>query len=182
MAAVAVVELPLAEPDDCTVCADRLREGLANHRGVVGIEPLPGRDVVRVSYDPDLCSLDCLDEAAQGLRLDLAGAYAHQICRVEGMDCADCAQTIERAVSRMNGVTNVAVSFPAATMRVEFQPGVVEIDRIASKVDRLGYRVERPGLEPVESRLRGLLTRERATQVSAAFLASRAPDRLCDRI
>ena len=72
-----------------------------------------------------------------------------EICRVEGMDCADCAQTIERAVSRMNGVTNVAVSFPAATMRVEFQPGVVEIDRIASKVDGLGYRVERPGVDQV---------------------------------
>ena len=170
MAAAAVVEFPLAEPEDCVVCADRLREGLANHRGVVAVEPVPGRDAVRVSYDPDLCSLDCLDEAAQELRLDLKGTYAHQVCRVEGMDCADCAQTIERAVSRMNGVTNVAVSFPAATMRVEFQPGVVELDRIASKVDRLGYRVERPGVEHVRGRLSGRLTRERTTQVAAALL------------
>ncbi len=170
MAPAAVVELPLAEPDDCAACADRLREGLASHRGVVGVEPVPGRDAIRVSYDPDLCSLDCLDETAKELRLDLEGSYAHQVCRVDGMDCADCAQTIERAISRLQGVTYVAVSFPASTMRVEYQPGVVELDRIASRVGRLGYRVERPGVEVVRGRLSGWLTSERTTQLAAALL------------
>ena len=167
MAPAAVVELPLVEPDDCSVCADRLRDGLANHRGVVGVEAVPGRDAVRVSYDPDFCSLDCLDDAARGLRLDLEDAYAHQLCRVDGMDCADCAQTIERAVSRLGGVTNVAVSFPAQTMRVEYQPGVVDLDRIAALVGRLGYR-----MEGAEQR-RGpsaWLTRERTTLLAAALL------------
>ena len=137
-----IVELPLADADDCVACAERLRDGLVNHRGVVAVEPLPGRDAVSVSYDPDLCSLDCLGQAASGLRLDLASAYAHRICRVDGMDCADCAQTIERAVSRLDGVTHVAVSFPAATMRVEYRPSLVPAERIAGQVARLGYRVE----------------------------------------
>ncbi len=168
MTSAAVIELPLLEPDDCAVCADRLRLGLANHRGVVAVEPVVGRDAVRVSYDPDLCSLDCLDEAARELRLDLEGAYAHRICRVEGMDCADCAQTIERAVSRLGGVTHVAVSFPAETMRVEYQPGVVELDRIAGLVGRLGYRIEGTGEE--RTGLRAWPTRERTTLVAAALL------------
>ena len=168
MAAAAVVELPLVGPGDCAVCADRLRTGLANHRGVVGVEPVADRDAVRVRYDPDLCSLDCLDDAARGLRLDLESAYAHRICRVEGMDCADCAKTIQRAVSRLDGVTNVAVSFPAQTMRVEYQPGVVGLDRIAGLVGRLGYRMEGAGEEPAG--LRALFTRERSTLVAAALL------------
>ena len=58
MAPVAVVELPLETEADCAACADRLRVGLASHRGVVDIEPVAGRDLIRVSYDPDLCSLD----------------------------------------------------------------------------------------------------------------------------
>jgi len=164
----AVVELPLLEPDDCSACADRLRLGLVNHRGVVEVEPVAGRDAIRVTYDPDLCSLDCLDDAARELRLDLEGAYAHRICRVEGMDCADCAQTIERAVSRLSGVTNVAVSFPAATMRVEYQPGAVGFDRIGGLVGRLGYRIEGTGPEPTG--LRGWMTHERTTLLAAALL------------
>ena len=170
MAPAVAVDLPLERPEDCAACADRLREGLAHHRGVVGVEPLPGRDAVRVSYDPDLCSLDCLDETARELRLDLEHAYAHRLSRVEGMDCADCAQTIERAVSRMAGVTYVAVSFPAATMRVEYQPGVAELDRIARQVERLGYRIERPGGAPRGALLSRWLTRERTTLLAGALL------------
>ncbi len=171
MAAAAVVELPLADADDCIVCAERLRDGLANHRGVVAVEPLPGRGAVSVSYDPDLCSLDCLDEAATGLRVDLASAYAHRVCRVEGMDCADCAQTIERAVSRVDGVTHVAVSFPAATMRVEYRPSTVPPERIARQVARLGYRVV--GLGETQAGTAGRLSwpaRERTTVLAAMLL------------
>ena len=170
MAAAALVELPLLEPDDCAACADRLREGLANHRGVVSVEPVPGRDAVRVGYDPDLCSLDCLDETAKGLRLDLEHSYAHRLCQIEGMDCADCAQTIERAVARMDGVTHVAVSFPASSMRVEYRPGEVELDRIASQVGRLGYHVTRPDGKLRAPGFLGWLTRERTTLLSATLL------------
>ena len=169
MAPAAVVELPLTEPDDCVVCADRLRTGLANHRGVVGVEPVADRDAVRVSYDPDLCSLDCLDEAARGLRLDLESAYAHRSCRVEGMDCADCAQTIERAVSRLAGVTNVAVSFPTQTMRIEYQPAAIELERVAALVGRLGYDVVDAGAPGRRPRA-AWWARERTTLVSAALL------------
>ena len=168
MAPAAVVELPLAEPDDCVVCADRLRTGLANHRGVVGIEPVAGRDAVRVSYDPDLCSLECLDEAASELRLDLESSFAHRLRRVEGMDCADCAQTIERAVRRLDGVTHVAVSFPAQTMRVEYAPSSVEVERIDAVVGRLGYRVE--GATRPAQRI-AWPSRERTTIAASALLA-----------
>ncbi len=169
MAPAAVVQLPILEPADCVACAERLRDGLANHRGVVAVEAGPGRDAVTVSYDPDLCSLDCLDEAARELRLDLEGSYAHRISTVQGMDCADCAQTIERAVARVPGVTSVAVSFPAQTMRVEYRPSAVELERIRRVVERLGYGLE--GLRS-ESRLATLFDRERTTLVSAALLVA----------
>ena len=171
MAPAAVVELPLTDADDCGPCAERLRGGLANHRGVVAVEPLPGRDAVSVRYDPDLCSLDCLGEAAAGLRVDLEVAYAHRICQVEGMDCADCAQTIERAVSRLDGVTHVAVSFPAETLHVEYRPSVVSPERIAGQVGRLGYRVDGLGqIEAADARRLAWPARERTTALAAGLL------------
>jgi Cd2+/Zn2+-exporting ATPase len=169
MAPAATVELRLAEPGDCSICADRLREGLANHRGVVAVEAVRGRDSVSVSYDPDLCSLDCLDEAARDLRLDLESAYAHELWKVEGMDCADCAQTIERAVARVDGVTSVAVSFPAETMRIEYRPSRVDLGRIRRLVGRLGYRIV--GAEAVdEGAAPRWPSRELTTAVSTVFL------------
>ena len=172
MAPAATVELRLEEPGDCAVCADRLRDGLANHRGVVAVEAVPGREAVSVSYDPDLCSLDCLDDAARELRLDLESAYAHEIWKVEGMDCADCAQTIERAVSRLDGITNVAVSFPAETMRIEYRPSAVELGRVQRLVGRLGYRVAGGDDEAEEARGLRWPSREQTTLAASVLLVA----------
>ena len=144
MSPVQTVEVPLGFDDDCSACAERLAEGLNGHRGIETIEPAPTGTALVVRYDPDLCSLDCLSDAADELRVGLARRFEHQVLRVAGMDCYDCAQTIERAVCRMPGVTSASVNFPAARMRVEFEPAAVELDKVAGVVEQLGYHVSRP--------------------------------------
>ena len=94
-----------------------------------------------VRYDPDLCSLDCMRDAADAARVELTGGFEHEVVSVQGMDCYDCVQTIERAVGRMPGVTHTAVSLPAGTMRVEYRPEAVSLPSIESRVASLGYRV-----------------------------------------
>jgi Zn2+/Cd2+-exporting ATPase len=164
------VELSGAPADDCAACDRRVRDGLERHPGVIAVEPVPGRRAVAIGYDPELCSPDCLDEAARELRRDLTGAYRHRVSRLEGMDCADCARTIESAVSRLDGVTDASVSFPASTMRVEFRPEVIGFERIARLVGRLGYHVEgRTTPVGLRRRLGGALSR-RSTTATATLL------------
>jgi len=64
------------------------------------------------------------------------GAAAERY-RVEGMDCAACAQTVEKVVAALDGVRAARVSFGNATMTVE---GEVEPDRVSAAVARAGYR------------------------------------------
>ena len=64
------------------------------------------------------------------------GASAERY-RVEGMDCAACAQTVEKVVAALDGVRAARVSFGNATMTVE---GEVEPDRVSAAVARAGYR------------------------------------------
>src|SRR5205814_1974896 len=61
---------------------------------------------------------------------------------IEGMDCGDCALTIEKAVSRIPGVEAATVSFGTARLAVKEsapgQPGIAtSIERIVSEA---GYR------------------------------------------
>ena len=135
------VEVPLQVDEDCVACAERLHDGLAQHRGIAAVEPAASGSSVLVRYDPDLCSLDCLERTAQELRVELAGHFEHQVLRVSGMDCYDCAQTIERAVGRLPGVTYASVNFPAARMRVEYRPATIDMERVAKSVSALGYQV-----------------------------------------
>jgi len=57
---------------------------------------------------------------------------------VEGMDCAACAKTVEKAVSALDGVATARVSFGAGTLVLD---GDVGDEAIAAAVKRAGYRV-----------------------------------------
>ena len=170
------VEVPLGLEEDCKACADRVREGLLHHRGIASVDPASGNRLL-VEYDPDLCSLACLDKATEGLRGGLSDQFEHRLLRVDGMDCYDCAQTIERAVSRLAGVTAASVNFPAARLSVEFEPSRVALEQVTKRVRGLGYTVSDPsaGAENLAAtawwRGRDALTALAAVLVGFALLA-----------
>jgi Cd2+/Zn2+-exporting ATPase len=62
--------------------------------------------------------------------------------RVDGMDCASCARTVEKAVAALDGVSEAQVSFGTATMLVA---GTVDAERIQTAVRRAGYRARPAG-------------------------------------
>lgn len=60
--------------------------------------------------------------------------------RVEGMDCASCAQKIDTAVRRIEGIKEVSVSATAGTMTVTHGTDV-DLSEIKKRVESLGYKV-----------------------------------------
>ena len=59
---------------------------------------------------------------------------------VEGIDCADCASKIEKAVSRLPGVKRVSVSIVDRTLRAEGSGPEFDRNRVAAEVRSLGYK------------------------------------------
>lgn len=59
--------------------------------------------------------------------------------RIGGMDCAHCAETIEKGVSRLPGVMQAQVDLASATMTLE---GDVAEHVLRQRVEALGYRLE----------------------------------------
>lgn len=57
------------------------------------------------------------------------------------MHCASCANTIERALGSLEGVSNVAVNFNAAKAAVDYDPDKVTLDRMRKAVADVGYRI-----------------------------------------
>ncbi len=58
---------------------------------------------------------------------------------VTGLDCADCAAKVEKAVKRIPGVTNVTIIFPAGRLDVDYDPQQTGITQVIDKVKKLGY-------------------------------------------
>ncbi|WP_312223976.1 heavy metal translocating P-type ATPase [Rhizobium rhizoryzae] len=58
--------------------------------------------------------------------------------RVDGMDCASCANKIDTAVRRMPGIADVSVSVTTGTMTV-LHDGTTDLNAIGQKLSGLGY-------------------------------------------
>ena len=63
---------------------------------------------------------------------------------ITGMDCADCARSVERGVSRLDGADEVMLNFSMGTLRLQ---GEVSDDEVVARVRELGYDVAEEGAD-----------------------------------
>ncbi|MBN1640787.1 MAG: cation-translocating P-type ATPase [Anaerolineae bacterium] len=68
-------------------------------------------------------------------------ARSEIVYRIDGMDCANCALTLERSVSQLEGVDRVQVNFTTATLEAV---GTLDPEAIEARVRALGYHVRDP--------------------------------------
>src|SRR5215212_7015641 len=113
-------EAARAEPDSCTdsCCSD-----------VVGKEEPAATPTTRETNPeaPDRVTLDGLERT---------------VVRVEGMDCASCAATVERRVAALPGVASATVNFAAGRLDAAHEPGL-DLKEIEKAVEDAGYGVAR---------------------------------------
>lgn len=67
--------------------------------------------------------------------------FTKGIYRVDGMSCASCAGSIQTMLSAQEGVRSASVNLASERLTVEFDPGVITLERIAETVDDLGFKL-----------------------------------------
>lgn len=58
------------------------------------------------------------------------------------VDCANCANRIEQAAGKIEGVKEVSVNFLAQKISVEFAEGA-DVKRVMEEIDRAGRKIDR---------------------------------------
>ena len=58
---------------------------------------------------------------------------------IGGMHCAGCAASIERAVKKLPGASDVYVNFAAKTLSLQAEDGVLTPDDICAAVQKCGF-------------------------------------------
>jgi copper chaperone CopZ len=61
------------------------------------------------------------------------------IIRIEGMHCHKCEQTIQRALTREEGVNEVEVDFLSGQASILFDAGKIQIPRLIEVIQETGY-------------------------------------------
>lgn len=126
-----------------------------------------------VGDDSDLCCSDDACCAVPGVGEPVgAGTVSdgslRSVVRVDGMDCASCAVTLERVVRSVPGVSRAVVNFGAARMDVHHDERVSDTE-LAAAVGRAGFTVREAGAaeRPTWWRSRRAVLLAAATALSA---------------
>lgn len=75
---------------------------------------------------------------------------------ITGMDCADCAVTLEKGVGALPGVQGVQVDFALGKMHLHYQPNEATLDDIVTTIRKLGYDVAEARPDAAAPERRGL--------------------------
>lgn len=90
---------------------------------------------------------DVTDELLVDLRAAasvVSRRFRQKVWLVRGMDSAQCAPTIEHALSRQQGVLTAAVAYGAERLVVDYDAELVTETQLAARVSALGYELDEP--------------------------------------
>ncbi len=97
-----------------------------------------------------------------------AGEAADTTLALAGMTCASCAQTIEKALRRTEGVLSVSVNLPAEKAYVRHDPGRAPLETLVKSIRDSGYDVKQE-LETATLRLGGMTCASCAQTIEKAL-------------
>ncbi len=63
----------------------------------------------------------------------------NKIFPLTGMHCASCANNIERALRKMDGVETVSVNLASSLLNISFNPEIITPEQMMKKVQSIGY-------------------------------------------
>lgn len=96
------------------------------------------------SHSPDSLSTEVFQQVAATLEKD--SRLKKLVYRVEGLDCADCAAKVEKALSRQKGISSVRLDFASETLAVAMNPELTNAGSISKLVRNLGYSLKERSL------------------------------------
>ncbi len=70
--------------------------------------------------------------------------YKRSELEVEGMDCADCALHVEKAVNQLPGIKLVRVNFLNGNLKIEYDDKLTDLTDIERAVKSAGYSLRKP--------------------------------------
>jgi Cu+-exporting ATPase len=127
----------------CANCALNIQRNLKKLKGVKEANVNFATERASVSFDQEQVKIgdlaDKIHDAGYGV------AMASVEIPVTGMTCANCAMTIERALSKkVPGVLKASVNLATERARVEYIPTITTIEDIIAAIERAGYGAIRP--------------------------------------
>ncbi|MHC1567894.1 MAG: heavy-metal-associated domain-containing protein [Candidatus Syntropharchaeia archaeon] len=120
-------------------CAQRIEHALKRQGGIewASVNFTTGR--VLVEYDPARLGTEDLERMIE--RVGYGVRRGRGVLRIGGMTCTNCARTIERALSKHEGVYRADVNFATKKAYLAFNPDIVTLSDLKRVIEDTGYEI-----------------------------------------
>ena len=127
----------------CASCAAHVEESVKSLEGVSDVSVNLATEKLTLTRDSNVSSEDVINAVEKaGYRLSLITSIEEKTFIIEGMSCASCANSIEDAISSLDGVEEVTVNLTTEKMFVRFDKNVLSVGQIEQEVDKAGYKAK----------------------------------------
>lgn len=124
----------------CASCAQTVEKAAKKVRGVTQASVNLATEKLSIEYDELTFSVENLQRAVENSGYEMVTQEGTtQTFAIEGMTCASCAQTIEKAVGKLSGVDKVSVNLATEKMQVSYNPSAISVSDVTGAVSNSGY-------------------------------------------
>ena len=124
----------------CASCAQTVEKAAKKVRGVTQASVNLATEKLSIEYNEPTFSVENLQKAVDNSGYELiAQEGTTQTFAIEGMTCASCAQTIEKAVGKLSGVDKASVNLATEKMQVSYNPSAISVSDVTGAVSNSGY-------------------------------------------
>jgi Cd2+/Zn2+-exporting ATPase len=138
------IELPVLLPeipDARDACVRRLQELLSQRRGITETHVVEeyGSALLCLHYDPNVITLDQVEQLAQAAGADVGGRYGHQILSIRAVAAEDAGRRIEDTLMAVNGVVAASANLAGQIARIEFERARFRLDDAEQALRGAGF-------------------------------------------
>ena len=128
----------------CAACAASLEKNFNKAEGITKASVNIATERAVVEFDETKVSDAMLEEIVKKSGFAVVAEKTEKTLQMKigGMHCAACATTLEKALSRLNGVSMAAVNIATEKAVVTYDPSVLTLNDIENAVKKSGYSVE----------------------------------------
>ncbi|XP_024983790.1 copper-transporting ATPase HMA4-like isoform X1 [Cynara cardunculus var. scolymus] len=162
---------------ECASCSTSIESVLQDLRGVESAEvsPLQGQAVVK--YVPELVGVKAIKETVEDAGFEVTEFTEQDIAvcrlRIKGMACTSCSESVERALLMVEGVKKAVVGLALEEAKINYDPNVINTDRIIEAVEDAGFGADLIGSgndgNKVHIKIEGITSPEDMTAVKCSL-------------
>ena len=125
----------------CASCAQSIEKALKEHTGVEQANVNFASEKAYLTYDPKVTNKQELIDTVRATGYDASLETKKTILRIGGMTCASCAQTIENALKKTEGIVEANVNLASEKAVVVYDVQEIDYEGIKEVIEGTGYEV-----------------------------------------